>query len=319
MRKAGRSDFLRYVSELQPIDFRGEPVRELPRWISRETDIAKERIPNSQLACSAQAEGLRVQLYPPMPMEIAYQVDDWVLYAPYSEVVMDLSTCDEPLRVARFPAGSIFLAPPQGVVRVRTRKASEFLSVMIEPDRATKMLEIAAMGRSWQPSFLVGFRDPGAVALLLEIRRAFLNDVAVSQSYLSTVIDAIMVRLGGQMVDCSESDKAKECLSPGLLRKVTTFIEERLAYPVSVGELADVAGLSRSHFSRAFHAEIGEAPQDYIIGRRINRARDLLIETDESIAMIAAETGFCSHSHLSSTFKKWLGVSPAEYRASFKS
>ena len=85
-----------------------------------------------------------------------------------------------------------------------------------------------------------------------------------------------------------------------------------------MNELADVAGLSRSHFSRAFQAATGESPQEFIIGRRISRARELLTDERHTIAEVAAAAGFSSQAHLSSAFKKRLGVTPSRYRASFR-
>lgn len=100
-----------------------------------------------------------------------------------------------------------------------------------------------------------------------------------------------------------------------LVRQIEADLGER----ITVEYLANSAGFSRSHFSRAFQAATGEPPQEFIVGRRLCRARDLLSGTGHSIADVAAETGFTSHAHLSTAFKKRLGVSPAKYRKPFNS
>ena len=83
---------------------------------------------------------------------------------------------------------------------------------------------------------------------------------------------------------------------------------------LALGEVARVAHLNPYHFARLFRAATGASPHQYIIGRRIERARLLLTTTGWPLAFIAQEVGFASGSHLALHFRRRFGVSPTAYR-----
>ena len=103
-------------------------------------------------------------------------------------------------------------------------------------------------------------------------------------------------------------------LTPAQLRQVTEYIEDHLEQDLGLAGLALITGLSTHHFGQAFKASTGIAPHRYVIERRINRAKELLIGGDQSVAQIAASVGFSSQSHLTFNFRKQTGATPARYR-----
>jgi AraC family transcriptional regulator len=98
------------------------------------------------------------------------------------------------------------------------------------------------------------------------------------------------------------------------LRAIDELIEARLDTPLTVGELASSLKLSRGFFARAFKAAIGKAPHDYIIDRRLSRARLLLQTSDGDLANIALTCGFSSHAHMTALFRRRLGIVPQDLR-----
>lgn len=79
--------------------------------------------------------------------------------------------------------------------------------------------------------------------------------------------------------------------------------------------MAAAAGMSRSHFTRLFKAATGESPRAFVVGRRIEKAKELLEADPElPLAELAAEVGFCDQSHLTSHFRKLAGRTPAAFR-----
>jgi AraC family transcriptional regulator len=98
------------------------------------------------------------------------------------------------------------------------------------------------------------------------------------------------------------------------LFRVKELIESRLDADLTLEELANEVGYSRSHFLRLFRATTGMTPHRYVLKRRIEQARRLLRDGDLSIAEVAYACGFSSQAHLTLAFRKECGMTPAEYR-----
>ena len=82
----------------------------------------------------------------------------------------------------------------------------------------------------------------------------------------------------------------------------------------SVGKMSALAGLSVSYFQRKFKLQTGLSPYDYLIRKKIDAARQLLLHTDTSITQIACALGFSSSQHFANTFKQYEGKTPTQFR-----
>jgi AraC family transcriptional regulator len=102
----------------------------------------------------------------------------------------------------------------------------------------------------------------------------------------------------------------REGLSDGRLRQVLSFIEEHLADDLSLERIADVAGISATHLKVVFRGSMGLPVHRYVIHRRVERAKTLLMETDSSVAEIALAAGFAHQSHMARHMRRILGVAP---------
>jgi AraC family transcriptional regulator len=99
-------------------------------------------------------------------------------------------------------------------------------------------------------------------------------------------------------------------------RRTAQYIEEHLRDGFSLSALAEVAGLSPFHFSRAFKESFGLPPYRYLNERRMQIARTLLARPDMSITQIAIELGFSESGSFSTAFRKHTGSTPTDYRRS---
>jgi AraC-like DNA-binding protein len=96
------------------------------------------------------------------------------------------------------------------------------------------------------------------------------------------------------------------------IRRAREFLDGDGGERVSLRALAALAGMSPFHFHRLFRRQTGLPPHEYLIRRRLLRARALL-RRGEPASGVAAETGFADQSHLTRHFKRLLGLAPAAY------
>jgi AraC family transcriptional regulator len=101
------------------------------------------------------------------------------------------------------------------------------------------------------------------------------------------------------------------------LRAVTEYIIEHLDAELSLDHLAGVAHTSPYHFARLFKNSTGLPPHQYVITRRVERAKELLRDRDRlPLAEVAVETGFSNQSHFTHHFKRLVGVTPKLFQSS---
>ena len=98
------------------------------------------------------------------------------------------------------------------------------------------------------------------------------------------------------------------------IHRAQRVIEEQMASPLTVAEVARSSALSEAAFARLFRKEVGESPHNYILKRRTARAAELLARTSYSLEAIAEATGFCDRFHLTHVFKRHHQMTPPEFR-----
>ena len=98
------------------------------------------------------------------------------------------------------------------------------------------------------------------------------------------------------------------------LRRARDFIDRHYQRPLDLGQLAEVAGVSKFHFARSFEAAYGETPIRYLSRRRIERAQDLLRAANLTVTEVCMLVGFASLGSFSARFTQLVGESPTAYR-----
>jgi AraC family transcriptional regulator len=112
---------------------------------------------------------------------------------------------------------------------------------------------------------------------------------------------------------------AQGSLAPWQRRRLRDFVEAHMESNPSIARLARECELSPSYFAAAFKQTMGIAPHQWLLRRRIERAKRMLQNTDLSFATIAMECGFCDQSHLSRVFVRVEKCAPSAWRRSYRS
>jgi len=99
------------------------------------------------------------------------------------------------------------------------------------------------------------------------------------------------------------------------LQRARELIDSSYAEPLDLDELARTANFSRYHFLRAFRRAFQATPHEYLTRKRVERAKELLAESELTITEICFEVGFESLGSFSTLFHKIAGWSPSIYRA----
>ncbi|UTW59881.1 helix-turn-helix transcriptional regulator [Kordiimonas sp. SCSIO 12603] len=103
-------------------------------------------------------------------------------------------------------------------------------------------------------------------------------------------------------------------LSHMQLKKVMAFVDESTCASPSLEDMAEVVGLSPFHFARMFKKSCGLSPASFVMRHRLEKVKDLLVNSDKCLASISAVTGFAQQSHMTERFKRYTGTTPAKWR-----
>lgn len=106
----------------------------------------------------------------------------------------------------------------------------------------------------------------------------------------------------------------RDTLSPAVRSALVEFLHDGLDSEITLEVLADLAGMPVGRFIKAFSNAFNATPYQYLLDRRIDRAKSLLLTTSLTVTEISAAVGFSTPNHFATAFKKRVGVAPSGYR-----
>jgi AraC family transcriptional regulator len=191
----------------------------------------------------------------------------------------------------------------------------EHLSIFLDPQLLTRVAREMFRSERVQLMDTCAGEDP----LILHIGLALLGEIGSEDSPARLYVDSLVNTLAVHLLrNHATLDLKWKTFSGGLagyrLRRATEFIEESLAEDLSLAEIAQAADLSPYHFARAFKQSTGVTPLRYLMERRIERAKQLLADTELPIVEVSYKVGFKSQSHFTTLFRRLTATTPRAYR-----
>lgn len=137
---------------------------------------------------------------------------------------------------------------------------------------------------------------------------------AASKLFVDYVALAVLAHLTGQYGETKVSRNSYGGLAPWQERRAKELLLANLDGKLGLEDLAQSCGLSRAHFARAFKASTGVTPMYWLLTQRLQRARNLLLNSGLPIEDIAHHCGFADQSHFTRAFTKHTGSTPGAWR-----
>jgi AraC-like DNA-binding protein len=210
------------------------------------------------------------------------------------------------------PANTIQFSRADEEVRCTGHGSIRFLTVSFTPDFLARHLDSLFVN-----SDVVELRDirstvdVGLAYLARAYEAISLRGMPVTQLYFDTIRQAMLDRIVFRHASRPLRRGLSEMLVPAKARRVIDYIEANLTRDLQLVELSTVAGISRSHFARAFRNTIGMAPHTFVLQRRLARAVELLTPQTLPVREVAKRCGFADQAHLTRVFKARFGHPPS--------
>lgn len=208
--------------------------------------------------------------------------------------------------------GSVTVFAPDRYSDVQIKGEADVVQIFIDP---AFLNEEAGPRLAYETSFDLHNAELQAAALRLfmSARGGSPDDDLLMETSLWRIVEYLVARLAPE-----RPTRLRGGMACGAMRRVEALIADRVdaedMRAPTIDDLAGAAGMSVSHFIRAFRRSTGATPHQHVLARRIERAMGLLARPECSVAEVADRTGYASPSHFVASFKQRLGVTPGTYR-----
>lgn len=192
----------------------------------------------------------------------------------------------------------------------------DVVGLVFENEKVREKLEILSSKikvESFSGYCAQSFYEPFVLNVTKQLVRMDQCEKGLSQQF----VNMLFASLEMYITDLLEIEETGYCSESGADRQVNyavTKLTLRLNEKITIKDIADELGISHSYLSRVFKQKVGLPPHEFLLYKRLERAKMLLLNTQLSIERIAEEVGFHSHSHLTRYFSSYMGVPPLKYR-----
>jgi AraC family transcriptional regulator len=221
------------------------------------------------------------------------------------------------IHTSLFGKGDISITPVEMPFFARWEGDDHFLQIRISSRFIQQVAREALAMDSDRLELIPEFRirDPQIEAIALMFLAELKQENLGGRLYIESLANVLTVHLLRQYATAKPHRQIyKGGLPQRQLAQVLDYIHEHLDQDLKLADLAQLLGISQFHFSHSFKQALGVSPYQYLIQQRIERAKQLLKQTERPIMDIALDCGFNSHSHMSKQFRQLTGMTPRVYR-----
>jgi len=217
------------------------------------------------------------------------------------------------------PLHSLTITPPsveaRDVIGVNVRVLHLFVAPQIFTEVSGALADRDTDSASFSPVFTV--EDPALVPIARMVKRALSEPPREGLLKVDYLVRALAAHLLWGNPEAGRSGRwasVVPVLTPRQMQIVREFIHTHLATDISIADLANILGLSRTQFLRRFKASTGTSPYRSVMEARVQRAKVLLADGRLDLTDVAAASGFASQAHLATVFSRFVKASPSAFR-----
>jgi AraC family transcriptional regulator len=212
--------------------------------------------------------------------------------------------------------GAVTVIPAELDVTWDVPVSNEFSMVLLPDARLQACADQLGGGRPVGLADRFAVDDPMTSQLLDLIDQEVTHGDRASSLFIEHALDMLYMQLIRAHASHGpiEARPPRRGLAPWQVKRVTSYMRDRLDQDVSLGELAVLVGLSRFHFCTAFRLATGCTPHQWFTAQRMARARQLLGDPALLITDVALAVGYATPSAFSASFRRLVGATPSEYR-----
>jgi AraC family transcriptional regulator len=212
--------------------------------------------------------------------------------------------------------GTTFVLPSGTIDEISWSGMTHRIAAALHPRLLANTLEETAHEHEIELTEHWNLTDPNIMATLLAMRTDLDAGSPAGRMYGESLANALAVYL---LKRYAVKPRVPAVYRGGLprhrLKRIIDYIDENLAGDLSLAQLAAVAGMSAHYFAELFRQSTGHAPHQYVLLRRIALAKQRLRDPRRSVTEASLDAGFQNTSHFARVFRKWVGISPSDFRS----
>jgi AraC family transcriptional regulator len=214
-----------------------------------------------------------------------------------------------------FRPGAVIIIPEGSSSRWDIPKPVDVVQLYLPPTTLERVARETNTATAVDLLERTGHPDPVTSRLLLSAADGLEGNSALDTLFRHQLIDLLATRLlAAHTASPTTFEPTMGGLSPKVLLRAIERLRSDSDADVSLAALASDAGLSRSHFCRAFKESTGLSPHAWLRQYRLEQAMNMLRDTDTSIVSVAAELGYASQTAFAAAFRRLTGETPSDWR-----